>query len=186
MRKIQLRADHYYHVYNRGTSKIFFQPENWAFFLGRLHHYFDQSLADIVAYCLMPNHYHLLVYLKTDHFGDKVMQPFTVSYTKAINKQQGRIGPIFQGPFQAKLVEKNEYLLHLSRYIHLNPVTAGLVVEPGEWAFSSYRDYAGMRDGKLPKPDIVLAQFEKRQAYVEFVCSGKPAQAEVPESVLFD
>jgi len=83
----------------------------------------------------------------------------SVSYTKAINKRYQRRGVLFQGPFQAVHVDRNEYLLHLSRYIHLNPVTAGLVERPENWEFSSYREYLGLRDGTLPEPEIVLSQF---------------------------
>ena len=78
------------------------------------------------------------------------MQPLTVSYAKSINKQEERSGHLFQGPFQVKLVDRDEYLKWLSRYIHLNPVVAGLVERPEEWAFSSYRDYVGLRNGTLP------------------------------------
>ena len=129
MRKTPLISEHYYHIYNRGGNfeHIFFQTENWLYFLRRLRRYCNPLLGAIIAYCLMPNHYHLLIHLKTDEFSQNVMQPFSVSYTKAINKQQGRVGPLFQGPFQAKIADKNEYLLHLSRYIHLTPVSAGLV-----------------------------------------------------------
>ncbi len=68
----------------------------------------------------MPNHYHLLVYLKTDRFS-KLMQAFTLSYAKAISKRYQRMGSLFQGRFQAISVDREEYLLHLSRYINLNP-----------------------------------------------------------------
>ncbi len=68
----------------------------------------------------MPNHYHLLVYLKTDRFS-KLMQAFTLSYAKAINKRYQRVGSLFQGRFEAINVDREEYLLHLTRYIHLNP-----------------------------------------------------------------
>jgi hypothetical protein len=97
------------------------------------------------------------------------MQPFGVSYTKAVNKQQGRVGPIFQGPFQAVQVSRDELLMHLSRYVHLNPVSAGLVTAPEAWAFSSYWDYVGLRQGTLPRPDDLLALFPSRQAYRAFV-----------------
>lgn len=80
-----------------------------------------------------------------------------------------RSGPLFQGPFQARLVDTDEYLLHLSRYIHLNPVHAGLVRHPADWSYSSFREYAGLRNGSLPKPAIVLSQFPSHQAYVQFV-----------------
>ncbi len=171
MRKIKFKAENYYHLYNRGVNRqpIFFQAENWGFFIKRLRKYCQPDFIDIIAYCLMPNHYHLLVYLKTDELSEKIMQPFGVSYTKAINWQQKRVGPLFQGPFKAKHVDRESYLLHLSRYIHLNPVEAGLVKSPAEWPYSSYRDYIGLRSGTLPKPEIVLAQFASPADYQKFV-----------------
>jgi REP element-mobilizing transposase RayT len=187
MRKVVLRAGHYYHLYNRGVNRqpIYFLEEDRAFFIKRLRHYCRPELVDVAAYCLMPTHYHLLVYLKTDVFSRRVMQPFGVSYTKAINRQQDRVGPLFQGPFKAKLVDQEAYLIHLSRYIHLNPVSAGLVRSPADWSYSSYRDYIGQRQGGFPCPDVVLAEFASREGYRELVESGK----DVSESVghlLFD
>ena len=171
MRKIQFRSGYYYHIYNRGVNRqaIFFNDENWGYFMRRLRHYCTSELIEIIAYCLMPNHYHLLVYLKDNNLSTKVMQPLAVSYTKSVNRQQGRVGPIFQGAFQAKLVDKTEYLLYLSRYLHLNPVLAGLVENPATWTFSSYRDYVGLRKGTLPRPDVVLSHFPSRESYAEFV-----------------
>ena len=171
MRKIKFRAGNYYHLYNRGVNQqpIFLQHRNWGFFIKRLRHYCQPELIDIIAYCLMPNHYHLLVYLRIDELSEKVMQPFGVSYTKAINRQEKRVGPLFQGPFKARHVDREAYLLHLSRYIHLNPVAAGLVESPAEWPYSSYHDYIGIRHGTLPQPDIILAQFDSATEYQHFV-----------------
>ena len=70
-----------------------------GYFMRRLRHYCTSELIEIIAYCLMPNHYHLLVYLKDNNLSTKVMQPLAVSYTKSVNRQQGRVGPIFQGAF---------------------------------------------------------------------------------------
>ncbi len=188
LRKIEFRAGHYYHLYNRGINyqPIFFNQGNWGYFIKRLRQYCQPELIDIIAYCLMPNHYHLVVYLKCDDLSKKIMQPFGLSYTKAINKQQTRVGPLFQGPFKAKLVDKDEYLLHLSRYIHLNPVFAGLVNRPEGWKFSSYRDYVGLRNGTLPKPDIVLSQFASQQAYVEFIESYTDDDNNLIEHLMLD
>jgi hypothetical protein len=83
----------------------------------------------------------------------------TVSYTKAINKRYERVGALFQGAFQARHVGENNHLLHLSRYIHLNPVKAGLVGRAEAWEFSSYREYTGLRRGTLPQMGVVLGQF---------------------------
>jgi hypothetical protein len=103
-----------------------------------------------------------------------------------MNKRFDRVGSLFQGAFQAKHVGENEYLVHLSRYIHLNPVMAGLVKRAEDWEFSSYREYIGLREGTLPKPEIVLSQFPSRQAYREFVESFVPSERGVIADLLFD
>ena len=168
----QFLADNYYHIYNRGVNRqaIFFQKKNWGFFISKLRQYFVSSIVDILAYCLMPNHYHLLVYIKVDDlFSCKVMQPFGTSYTKAINAQEKRVGPLFQGRFKGKLVENGRYLHHLTRYIHLNPVEAGLVARPEEWPYSSYLEYVGLRPGTLPQTSVILDQFDSMAAHQAFV-----------------
>lgn len=172
-----LIAGVYYHVYNRGNnrSRVFFESANYGFFLSRLRRYhlgegsqtsevFKTSEvyrpASFIAYCLMPNHYHFLVQPHDDAFSHR-MQLLTISYTKAINERYQRVGALFQGAFRAKRIDRPEYLLHLSRYIHLNPVRAGLVKRPEDWAYSSYPDYVGLRDGTLPRMTIVLEQLQE-------------------------
>jgi REP element-mobilizing transposase RayT len=158
-RAVPLVAGCYYHCYNRGHNRgpIFFEPPNFAFFLRQLREYVVPTAARILAYVLMPNHYHLLVHAETDDLSH-AMQLFGISYTKAINKRFGRVGSVFQGAFRAKQVDRDDYLLHLSRYIHLNPVRARLVTEPEAWAYSSYCEYVGLRNGTLPEPHFVLQQ----------------------------
>jgi putative transposase len=167
--------DHYYHLYNRGVNRqpIFLGEDNWRFFINRLREYFQNEIAEIVAYCLMPTHYHVLALIKTDDFPARVMQTLSVSYTKAVNKQQNRVGPLFQGPFRAVLVDSNDYLLQLARYIHLNPTAAGLVTQPEEWLFSSYRDAIGMRNGTLANSQIILEQFPSVKEYQKYVVEGR-------------
>lgn len=126
-RQVEFRAGHYYHLYNRGA--ISFEHKNYLFFLRRLRKYFLSERMGIIAYCLMANHYHPLVHLRVDDLAS-IMQPFTLSYTKAVNKRYGRIGALFQGRFKALLVNADDYLAHLSRYIHLNPIMAGLTPTP--------------------------------------------------------
>jgi putative transposase len=187
-RKVTFQAGQVYHLYNRGVNRqpIFFCDENWGYLIRELRCYFLPELADILAYCLMPTHYHLLVLSKTDELSKQVMQRFGTSYTKAINRQQERVGPLFQGPFRAAWVDDDRYLVHLSRYIHTNPVAAGLVARPEEWTFSSYRDYVGLRSGTLPVPDLVLSQFPSRQAYRAFVESEGDRGNEAIAHLLFD
>ena len=169
----------YYHVYNRGVNRhqIFYRERNWGFFITKLRQYFDPDLVDVLAYCLMPNHYHLLIYIKAEHdFGRKVMMPFVTSYTKAINAQEKRVGPLFQGRFKSIHVDDEAYLLNLTRYIHRNPVDAGLVDRPQDWPYSSYLDYVGLRDGSLPMTNVVLDRFESVSVYRDYVEEGDGVQ----------
>ena len=147
--------------------------------------YLIPDILDVVAYCLMPNHYHLLVLLKVDDLS-RPIQRFSLSYTKAVNKRYERVGALFQGRFKAIAVDTDEYVLHLSRYIHLNPVRAGLVALPEEWEFSSYREYIGIRQGTLPKFSIVLDQFRSRKDYKEFVASYTQKQKQTIEKLTID
>lgn len=150
----------------------------------------------------MPNHYHLLVGITSANTSEvsetsevlaevsagvsKAMMRLSVSLTKAINHRYDRVGPLFQGPFQAVHVDRNEYLLHLSRYIHLNPVEARLVQQPEHWEFSSCREYIGLRNGTLPAPDIVLSQFPSHNAYQEFVNSYTERDQDIIAHLLLD
>ena len=202
-RAVPLVAGQYYHLFNRGNNRqpIFFERENYLFFLRRVREVLlvDQETAPapdsgphevrqvctLVAYCLMPNHYHLLLSPTDDQFS-RHMQRLSISYTKAINKRFERVGALFQGKFQALHVDRNEHLLHLSRYIHLNPVEAERVGRAQDWEFSSYREYVGLRQGTLPRPDVVLSQFPCRDAYRRFVESYEPGDQSIISHLLFD
>ena len=96
---------------------------------------------DIIAYCLMPTHIHLILKQKTNNGISKYMSKLLNSYTRYFNTVHKRTGPLWTGRFKSVLVEKDEQLLHLTRYIHLNPVSAGLVDEPDDWGFSSHNEY---------------------------------------------
>jgi hypothetical protein len=97
------------------------------------------------------------------------MQRLILAYTNAINKRYHRVGALFQGRFKGIHVDRDDHLLHLSRYIHLNPVAAGLVEKAEDWEYSSYRDYLGLCDGNLLKPSVILNQFESPVEYQRFV-----------------
>jgi REP element-mobilizing transposase RayT len=187
MPKRKFHAGEYYHLYNRGNARqtIFFESENYRFFLTRLRKYFTPQAADIVAYCLMPNHYHLLIYLRQDDLA-AIMHPLGMGYAKAINVRYQRSGHLFQGPFQSKRVETTSQLIHLSRYIHLNPVRAKLIGRPEDWAYSSYTEFVGLRTGTLPRPDAVLAHFASPQDYRAFVDTYRLGDRKLIESLLFD
>lgn len=166
-RREPLHTGEAYHVYNRGANRgaIFFGEDNYLFFLQRLREKVASS-ATVLAYCLMPNHYHLLLRITSDLFS-KDMQAFGTSYSKAINAQEDRSGSLFQGRFQTRHVPTSEDCLNLSRYIHRNPVA--LVRSLRDWTFSSYPDYLGLRDGTLPDKAAILGEFGGVEAYERFV-----------------
>ena len=97
------------------------------------------------------------------------MQSLFSSYSQAVNRQQDRQGPLFQGRYRAIWVDKEEYLVHLARYIHLNPVAAGLVATPQGWPYSNYLDVIGQRAGTLKGTTLVPERFLTGDAYRQFV-----------------
>ncbi len=117
----------------------------------------------------MPNHFHLLMHEKEPGSISRCLHALQTSYAKAINKRYQRHGHLFQDTYQRVRVEDNNQLLHLSRYIHMNPVHAGLVQHPQDWPYSSYKDYIGARKGSLPCSEIILSQFPNQKAYHDFV-----------------
>jgi putative transposase len=134
------------------------------------------------AYCLMTNHFHLLLETPDANLS-KAMRQFNSVYTQAFNRRHGRVGHVLQGRFKSIVVDREAYLLELCRYIVLNPVRAGMVKEPGKYPWSSYRATAGL--GKKPDflaVDWILEQFgadrvQARKEYRLFVKAGLDAES---------
>jgi putative transposase len=168
-----------YHATSRGDRRepIFEDDEDRFLFLG--------TLAEVVgrfdwlchAYCLMTNHYHLVV--ETPHGNlSQGMRQLNGVYTQASNRRHQRTGHLFQGRFSAILVDRDSYLLELTRYVVLNPVRAGMVVQPEHWPWSSYQAMVGIAPGPAwLSTDALLAQFgagrnEAQRRYRQFVRAG--------------
>lgn len=177
----------FYHVTFRGNErKMVFQStrdrEKYLSYLESAHHRYG---AIIHVYCLMGNHYHLLLETPRGNLS-KVLHHINGAYTTYFNIKRGRSGHLFQGRFKGILVEKDAYCKELSRYIHLNPVRAGMVKSPLEYPWSSYRSFIG----KDKKPDwltteLVLGDFggEGRKGYRryrEYVERGETNEQESP------
>jgi putative transposase len=186
-RKNSLQVGNFYHIYNRGNDRqiIFFDRENYIYFLRLTREHLIGNGIDIVAYCLMPNHYHFLVYLREDKLSN-AMKSLSLAYTKAVNKRFERSGVLFQGRFQSILVSDGDYLVHLTRYIHLNPVKAGFVQHPREWEFSSYAEYAGLREGTLPTTEYVKMQIPNESVYQQFLKGNSLLDRDDFQSLLLD
>jgi len=147
-----------YHVFTRGNNRqlVFFTRANYLFFLRKVRKEI-YPIADIFTYCLMPNHFHLMILAK--ELPNELKHPLarkigTVlsSYTRAINVQENRSGSLFQQKAKAIIISSSDdydYLTTCFHYIHQNPLKARLVEKMEDWEFSSFRDYVGLRDGSL-------------------------------------
>ncbi len=168
-----------YHVTSRGDRRedIFFSEgdrRTWLDIFGQVCERFNWVCH---AYCQMTNHYHIVVETPEGNLSQGMRQLNGV-YTQSVNRTHGRVGHVFQGRFTGILVEKDAYLLELSRYVVLNPVRAGMVADSRDWRWSSYR--ATLGEEAVPKwleTDWVLGQFaaDREQAihrYVDFVRMG--------------
>jgi putative transposase len=139
-------------------------------FLSQLYLNYKRRV-QVLAFCLMPNHFHFLLRQKMDHGVSLFAADFTNSYTKYFNSKNKRVGPLFQGLFKAVHIESDEELIHVSRYIHLNPVTAYLMdIEDLKGnIYSSYREYIDQVAYSISLPEVVLGLFANRKAYIKFV-----------------
>lgn len=156
-------AGAHYHVTARGNEKkdVFKSQRDREQFLSYLESAVVRYSAIIHAYCLMNNHYHLLLETPAGNLS-KIMQHINGAYTNYFNVKRKRSGHLFQGRYKAILIDADEYAKELSRYIHLNPVRAGMVLRPEDYRWSSYVDYAGGR--KSPEwltKDLILGYFAR-------------------------
>ena len=190
-RKHSFANENFYHIFNRGVEKrrIFSNDKDHERFLRGLKHYSQErrklsrrtsqkgddstwNPVEIVGYCLMPNHFHLLIKQASEDGVSLFMNHLANSYTKYFNTRYKRVGPLFQGAFKSVPIESEEQLLHLSRYIHLNPVVAGLSRSPEDYKWSSYSTYIDNDNDPSEdfiNPNIVLGQFVNKEEYSQFV-----------------
>lgn len=169
-----------YHVTSRGDRRedIYEGDNDRESFLSILDKVCDTYNWVCHAYCLMSNHYHLLIETPDGNLT-RGMRQLNGVYTQTFNRMNGRVGHVFQGRYKAILVEKENYLLELSRYIVLNPVRAGMVASVKDWSWSSYRAATGLAKGPdCLNTEWILAAFAKRKAvaiekYKQFVAEGK-------------
>jgi REP element-mobilizing transposase RayT len=152
-----------YHVILRGNARqdVFFSPADRHFFYALLAEGVSRFGYRVHAFCLMSNHLHLA--LQAGEAGLSAgMQNLSFRYTRYLNARLGRVGHVFQGRFKAYLVDQDRYGLSLVRYIHLNPVRAKMVREPGAYRWSSHRAYLGEEALPWLTTDWVLGQFGPR------------------------
>jgi putative transposase len=178
-RKIYLQNTHY-HLYNRGVNKrsLFLDDEDYLVFLNLFKRYLSRKPEvdyknreypwlyndiELLAFCLMPNHFHLLVYQLEEDAIKRLVKNVCGTYTIYFNKKYRRIGPLFQDRFKASMILDEEYLYHISRYIHLNPKNYL------EWPYSSMHFYTGQKKAEWLQPHRILELFKDPEDYLLFV-----------------
>ena len=177
----------FYHVTSRGNERkaVFRTSRDRERFLSYLESAHDRYGAVIHVYCLMENHYHLLLETPRGNLS-QILHHINGAYTTYFNIKRGRSGHLFQGRFKGILIEKDAYGEELSRYIHLNPVRAGVVKDPLEYPWSSYPYYIGQkREPEWLTTEWILGYFGGRRdwgyrRYREFVEKGLTLELESP------
>ncbi len=194
--EVPLETGKYYHIYNRGINgtNLFFEERNYLFFLEKYSFYMSKVL-ETYAYCLLGNHFHLLVKVKDnlnldltgfknlsglntglntknglhapDRLVSKKFSDFFNSYTKSINKAQNRTGGLFETPFKRKVVNSDTYFTQLIWYIHFNPQKHGFISDFKDYPYSSYKSNFSNKLSKFAQ-DQVIDWFGNENNYRNF------------------
>jgi len=179
-----------YHVTSRGDRRepIFVDDIDRRSLLAVLAQGMQRFNAQVLAYCLMTNHYHFVLHTREANLS-RLMRHVNGVYTQAFNRRHGKIGHLFQGRFKAILVDRDAYLLEVCRYVELNPVRANMVPNPLDWPWSSYRAHVGEEEtpawldtaglhGYLLGRDAANSADHKRAArrYAKLVSAGRDAK----------
>ncbi|OVE78500.1 hypothetical protein BVY00_02595 [bacterium G20] len=190
-------AEGYYHVYNRGVynQNIFVQDKDYAAFLSLpkrhlsikptqdhtrrpLPHLRDE--AELLAYCLMPSHFHLLIYNKKESGLTDLMRSVMTAYSRYFNKTHRRKGALFESSYKASLIKNETYLWHISRYIHLNPQDLGY--KYNVYPYSSYNYYVGNKKAEWINPRRILDMHaDELSSYASFVKDYESMRAELQQ-----
>jgi putative transposase len=168
-----------HHIIQRGNNRqaIFSSNADYEALIGLLDEHSRQSKVAIHAYVLMSNHFHLLATPETSEAIPQMMQAVGRRYVRRFNQRQVRSGTLWEGRYRSTLIQTERYLLACMAYIHLNPVRAGLVAEPGDYPWSSHAHYAGQRHDKIVSPhplywELGNTPFSREAAYADLVRAG--------------
>ena len=181
-----------YHITARGDNRerIFIDDADRRYYLSLLHRYKHERFHfKLHAYVLMTNHIHLILEPSPGTIVSRIMQCLAIVYTRYFNRRHNRVGHEFQGRFRSRLIDKDTYLLVPSRYVHLNPVRAGLVRHPQEHPWSSYQAYLNGQDpwGIVDTADVLnlvllsnsAGSEERRLSYRLFVEAQWPSRSDL-------
>jgi putative transposase len=183
-------AESYYHVYARGNSRqeIFLKEDDYLHFLNVFRRYLcDEEVKnsagipyeklgdslEVLCYCLMPNHFHLLLYQQEEGAMQRLMRGVMTGYSRYFNTKYKRSGSLFESRYKAALISDQKYLEHITRYIHLNPKSWR------NYPYSSIGLYLGGQGADWVKPERILSLFDSSKQYEAFVSDYEKAQREL-------
>lgn len=201
IRKVVFRNDEIYHVFNRGLDRRsiftdkneferiqklikFYRHKDIPIRFSQVNHqpieikermlknlYKSERIIDILAYCIMPNHFHFLLKQTDDKGISTFIANIANAYTKYFNTKHKRTGNLFEGVFKAVHIETEEQLIHVSRYIHLNPVASSIIPdrELENYRWSSYPEYLSLSKEEISQKELILSMFKSVRDYREFV-----------------
>jgi len=214
IRKTPFVNENIYHVFNRGVNRqpIFLTKRDYARAVELLKYYSaenpplryskfliqpnkerermlselqtQQKRADIICFCLMPNHFHLLLKQNQENGLTSFVRNFQISYTRYFNVKRKRIGPLLQGQFKAVRIETDDQLLHVSRYIHLNPYSSYIVKHIEQldvYPWSSYMEYTGVIETQICQKDLVFSNIKDTKEYKKFVSDQADYQRKIEQ-----
>lgn len=191
----------YYHLYNRGVDRcsIFLEDADYKTFLSFLKLYLTlqgESLKvapsrkpknyfgeiELLSYCLMPNHFHLLIKQNSDHGIDHFMRSLSTKYVRYFNTRRHRIGPLFEGPYKAVKIESDEQCLYVSKYIHRNPLSLSPYKESPrrlrEYRYSSYENYLKLFSQAWVQTELICAHFSQTNPQLSYESFVEQSQSE--------
>jgi len=182
-----------YHIMCRGNHRhnIYRDDEDRQVYLYIVRQVMESRPFTLLSYCLMTNHVHLQIETK-DIAPGPIMKVLNMKYAIFFNKKYHFVGQLMQGRYRSEVIETDRHQLEISRYIHLNPVKAGMVSHPAQYSWSSYAEYMGQVPNGLCQPEKILQYFSppRIKRYQEFteaaLASGAPAPETLPSSLLLD
>lgn len=177
----------HYHIYNRGAHRqnLFLEDKNYVYCLELMGRYLPRYDVEIQAYCLLPNHYHLVMRQRKGGSISRFLQSTFNSYAQSFNSFYNHAGTIFEGRAKGRLIDSESYAVHLVRYVHLNPVAAGLVKSPADWNFSDYRVWCGLRAAVVSDLTLRDSFFDSAKEYRHFAEASERGPREVLPKALF-
>ena len=177
----------FYHIYNRGCNRepIFLCENDYDLLISKIKETISKSGINIIAYCLMPNHYHFLVQQLTDEPVSSWTKFLFNSYVQIINNRENRKGTLFEGKVQSRVISNNKYLIHIIQYIHYNPVAAKLVESPEDWKYSNYLEFIGKRKSSLFDEKFFFEHFQSFEEY-ENLMKDYQMNKEMIEDYIFE